>query len=157
MVKRLFQKLSKNRKKNLKELWKNLQKNWQKTAIRGLSQITFAFFGIFWPRTPLVCTFYVVNYTFFWPPTHPKCKRNLWKFPYDDSFEYCVHPKKSLCVSLASRITFFQRVPDLNWYYFSFIKMRDPSIKFLKPWKPILICCEMNIDWKCSKIGCDSK
>ena len=47
--------------------------------LRGLSQITFAFFGIFWPRTPLVCTFYVVNYTFFWPPTHPKCKCNLWK------------------------------------------------------------------------------
>ena len=40
--------------------------------LRGLSQITFAFFGIFWPRTSLVCTFYVVNYTFFWPPTHPK-------------------------------------------------------------------------------------
>ena len=37
-------------------------------------QCTFAFFGIFWPRTPLVCTFYVVNYTFFWPPTHTKCK-----------------------------------------------------------------------------------
>ena len=51
-------------------------------SLRGLSQITFAFFGIFWPRTPLVCTFYVVNYTFFWPPTHPKCKRNLWKAPY---------------------------------------------------------------------------
>ena len=49
--------------------------------LRGLSQITFAFFGIFWPRTPLVCTFYVVNYAFFWPPTHPKCKRNLWKAP----------------------------------------------------------------------------
>ena len=26
---------------------------------------------------PLVCTFYVVNYTFFRPPTHLKCKRNL--------------------------------------------------------------------------------
>ena len=51
------------------------------TKLRGLSQITFAFFGIFWPRTPLVCTFFVINYTFFWPPTHPKCKRNLWKFP----------------------------------------------------------------------------
>ena len=36
-----------------------------------LPQITFAFFVIFWPRTSLVCTFYVVNYTFFWPPTHP--------------------------------------------------------------------------------------
>ena len=49
--------------------------------IRGLSQITFAFFGIFWPRTSLVCTFYVANYTFFWPPTHPSanviCERPL--------------------------------------------------------------------------------
>ena len=50
--------------------------------IRGPSQITFAFFGNFWPPTPLVCTFYVVNYTFSWPPTHPKCKRNLWKASY---------------------------------------------------------------------------
>ena len=50
-------------------------------TLRGLSQITFTFFGIFWPCTPLVCTFYVVNYTFFWPLTHLKCKRNLWKTP----------------------------------------------------------------------------
>ena len=53
-------------------------------TVRELSQIKFAFFGIFWPCTSLVCTFYVVNYTFFWPPTHPKCKRNLWKLPYTD-------------------------------------------------------------------------
>ena len=33
--------------------------------LRELSQITFAFFGIFGPGTSLVCTFYVVNYTFF--------------------------------------------------------------------------------------------
>ena len=51
------------------------------STLRGLSQITYPFFGIFWPRTPLVCTFYVVNYTFFWPPTQPKCKHNLWKLP----------------------------------------------------------------------------
>ena len=55
--------------------------------IGGLSQITFAFFGIFWPRTPLVCTFYVVIHTFFWPLTHPKCKRNFWKAP--SAFDFC--------------------------------------------------------------------
>ena len=51
------------------------------SPLRGLSQFTFAYFGIFWPRTSLVCTFYVANYMFFWSPTHPKCKRNLWKAP----------------------------------------------------------------------------
>ena len=59
----------------------DMEAEWRLWVIRGLSQITFAFFGIFWPRTPLVCTFFVVNYTFFWPPTHPRCKRNLWKAP----------------------------------------------------------------------------
>ena len=49
--------------------------------VRELSQITFAFFGIFWPRTALVCTFYVVNYTFSDHLPTPKCKRNLWKLP----------------------------------------------------------------------------
>ena len=44
--------------------------------------IKFAFFGIFWPCTPLVGIFYVANYTFLWPPTHPKFKRNLWKAPF---------------------------------------------------------------------------
>ena len=51
--------------------------------IRELSQITFAFFVIFGPCTSPVYTLYVVNYTFFWPPTHPNCKRNLWKAPND--------------------------------------------------------------------------
>ena len=51
------------------------------SQVRDLSQITFAFFGNFWPCTSLVCTFYEVNYTFSWPPTHPKCKRNFWKVP----------------------------------------------------------------------------
>ena len=27
-------------------------------------------FWHFWPGTSLVCTFHLVNYTFFWPPTH---------------------------------------------------------------------------------------
>ena len=53
------------------------------SILRELSQITFVFFGIFWPPMSLVCISYVVNYTFFWPPTNPKCKHNLWKLPYD--------------------------------------------------------------------------
>jgi hypothetical protein len=39
--------------------------------VRELSQITFAFFCIFWPHT---CTFYVVNYTFSDHLPTPKCK-----------------------------------------------------------------------------------
>ena len=67
--------------KNLNNFKKSCWWNPLKSVLRGLSQIMFAFFGISWPRTPLVCTFYVANYMFFWPPTHPKCKRNLWKAP----------------------------------------------------------------------------
>ena len=57
----------------------------KRIPIRGLSKITMAFFGIFWPCTSLFCTLYVANYTFFWPPTHPKCRRNLWKAPIGKS------------------------------------------------------------------------
>ena len=40
--------------------------------IREPSQTAFACFGICTAYLPpLICTFYVVNLAFFWPPTHP--------------------------------------------------------------------------------------
>ena len=89
-------------------------------CIRGLSQITFEFFWIFWPRTPLVCTFYVANYTIFWPPTYPKCKRNFWKAPYVhwskmgfNLFSYISYQKSKQVgnkIKILQRIDFFREI-----------------------------------------------
>ena len=108
-------------------------------CIRGLSQITFAFFGIFWPRTPLVCTFYVVNYKFFWPTTQPKCKRNLWKTSNDTEIEswfLITKPLIHICI-------FFQvpglqlHIPTLRQVMFLILLLQWPSWGlFLSEWWP---------------------
>ena len=41
------------------------------SGIREPSQIMFAFWHLTTYVPPLVCTFYLVNLAFFWPPTHP--------------------------------------------------------------------------------------
>ena len=82
--------------------------------LRGLSQITFAFFGIFWPLTSLVCTFYVVSYTFLWPPKYPpQCKRNLWKLPKYHSVKHLFADLLLSIWSLSKTVSLFQKTMEV--------------------------------------------
>ena len=41
------------------------------TGLGRLNKLRLHFLAFHYVRTPLVCTFYVVNLAFFWPTTHP--------------------------------------------------------------------------------------
>ena len=92
---------------------------------------------IFWhflPRTSLVCTFYVLNYTFLWPPTHPKCKRNLWKLTNVNSrFDALGVQAPLLCHILLALKTLWKSYHRLFkyvlWYYKKCIS--DNLVNFL--------------------------